>query len=130
MACDEGLVERIRTELAGTHGSGEKRMFGGVCFTLNGNMLCGVVKDQLMCRIGEEAYEVALNRKHVKPMDFTGKPMKGYIFVTSEGLAEDEDLRDWIGQCKTFVAALPIKAAKKVAAKRKLTLPAKAKSSR
>jgi TfoX/Sxy family transcriptional regulator of competence genes len=119
MTCDEGLVERIRAELEHTHGGGEKRMFGGVCFTLNGNMLCGVVKDQLMCRIGESAYEAALKRQYVKVMDFTGKPMKGYVFVTSAGLAEDEGLRHWIGLCKSFVATLPVKAAKKTVAKRK-----------
>jgi len=127
MACDEGLVERIRIELQGTHGAGEKRMFGGVCFTLNGNMMCGVVKDQLMARIGETAYEAALKRKHVKPMDFTGKPMRGYVFVTSEGLAEDEALRYWIKLSQSFVAAMPIKAPKKATAKTKIAASAKAK---
>jgi hypothetical protein len=127
MAYDEGLVERIRAELAHTHGGGEKRMFGGVCFTLNGNMLCDVVKDQLMCRIGPSAYETALKRQHVKVMDFTGKPMKGYVYVSSEGLAEDRDLRDWIEMCKAFVMSLPIKAAKKAVAKRKPAMTIKAR---
>ncbi len=113
MACDEGLVERIRAELQDVRGSGEKRMFGGVCFTLNGNMLCGVVKDVLMARIGLQAYADALREKHVKPMDFTGKPMKGYVYVESAGLAEDEDLRKWLEACRAFVSNMPIKAPKK-----------------
>ena len=113
MACDEGLVERIRTELQGAHGVGEKRMFGGVCFTLNGNMVCGVVKDELMARIGEAAYAQALRRRHVRPMDFTGKAMKGYVFVESAGLAEDSELKLWIEASKAFVGTLPVKAPKK-----------------
>ena len=96
MACDEGLVDRIRDVLRGARGIGEIRMFGGVCFTLNGNMLCGVVKDDLMCRIGEAAYEPALKRTHVREMDFAKRPMMGYVFVASAGLAEDEDLRGWV----------------------------------
>ncbi len=113
MACDEGLVERIRAELHSVRGVGEKRMFGGVCFTLNGNMLCGVVKDVLMARIGLQAYEDALQQKYVKPIDFTGKPMKGYVYVESAGLAEDEDLRKWLEACRALVSNMPIKTPKK-----------------
>lgn len=109
MACDEGLVDRIRDALRGARGVGEIRMFGGVCFTLNGNMMCGVVKDDLMCRIGEAAYEPALKRAHVREMDFAKRPMRGYVFVASEGLAEDEDLRSWVEACRTFVGNMPIK---------------------
>jgi TfoX/Sxy family transcriptional regulator of competence genes len=109
MACDEGLVDRIRDALRGARGIGEIRMFGGVCFTLNGNMMCGVVKDDLMCRIGEAAYEPALKRAHVREMDFAKRPMRGYVFVDSEGLAEDEDLRSWVEACRTFVGNMPIK---------------------
>jgi hypothetical protein len=112
MACDEGLVERIRDALRGAYGMGEIRMFGGVCFTLNGNMMCGVVKDDLMCRIGQTAYEPALKRKHVREMDFAKRPMKGYIFVASAGLAEDEDLRGWLDACQAFVGDMPMKAPK------------------
>jgi TfoX/Sxy family transcriptional regulator of competence genes len=109
MACDEGLVERIRDVLRGSHGVSEIRMFGGVCFTLNGNMMCGVVKDDLMCRIGQAAYEPALKRQHVREMDFAKRPMKGYIFVASAGLAEDEDLRGWVDACHAFVGDMPMK---------------------
>lgn len=109
MACDEGLVDRIRDVLNGVRGIGEIRMFGGVCFTLNGNMMCGVAKDDLMCRIGEAAYAPALKRLHVREMDFAKRPMKGYVFVDSEGLAEDEDLRSWVEACRDFVGNMPMK---------------------
>lgn len=109
MACDEGLVDRIRDALRGTRNIGEIRMFGGVCFTINGNMMCGVVKDDLMCRIGEAAYESALKRAHVREMDFAKRPMKGYVYVASVGLAEDEDLRGWVAACKDFVSNMPLK---------------------
>ncbi len=112
MACDEGLVDRVRNVLHGARGIGEIRMFGGVCFTLNGNMMCGVVKDELMCRIGEAAYEPALKRKNVRVMDFAKRPMKGYVFVASEGLAEDEDLRSWVEACRVFVGNMPMKVPK------------------
>jgi hypothetical protein len=112
MACDEGLVERIRSELQDTMGIGEQRMFGGVCFTLNGNMVLGVVKDELMVRLGEAAYADALCQPHVRQMDFTGRPMKGYVFVASAGLAEDADLRRWTALGHAFVSALPPKRSK------------------
>jgi TfoX/Sxy family transcriptional regulator of competence genes len=117
MACDEGLVERIRSELQGTIGISEKRMFGGVCFTLNGNMVLGVVKDELMVRLDEAAYANALRQPHVREMDFTGRPMKGYVFVASAGLAEDVDLRRWAALGRAFVGALPPKSPKRPPAK-------------
>ena len=109
MACDEGLVERIRDAFQNLAGIGEKRMFGGVCFTLKGNMVLGVVKDELMVRLGEAAYADALRQPHVRPMDFTGRPMKGYVFVASAGLAEDADLHRWATLGRAFVGALPPK---------------------
>ena len=112
MACDEGLVERIRLELKDDFNITEKRMFGGVCFLINGNMLCGVAKDTLMARLGPAAHEAALARRHVRPMDFTGEPMRGYVFIDSEGLAEDRDLRQWLDACLAYVSALPPKAPK------------------
>ena len=112
MACDEGLVERIRSELQDVMGIDEKRMFGGVCFTLSGNMVLGVVKDELMVRLGEAAYAEALRQPHVREMDFTGRPMKGYVFVASAGLAEDADLRRWTALGCAFVGKLPPKRSK------------------
>lgn len=107
MACDEGLVERIRQAVAGRHGYGEKRMFGGVCFTLNGNMVCGVAGSDLMLRIGPAAYLPALREPHVREMDFTGRPMKGYVFVGEGGITEDEQLGKWVDLAEAFVSGLP-----------------------
>lgn len=109
MACDEGLVERIRQAVMGRHGYGEKRMFGGVCFTLNGNMACGVAGSELMARIGPAAYLRALAEPHVREMDFTGRPMKGYVFIGVDGIAEDPDLARWIDLAEAFVSTLPDK---------------------
>jgi hypothetical protein len=109
MAFDEGLAQRIRDALRGTDDIVEKKMFGGVCFTWGGHMLVGVVKDSLMARIGVDAAPAALRRTGTRPMDFTGKPMKGYVFVDRTGIAEDRDLEEWIAMAKTFVATLPNK---------------------
>ena len=109
MACDEGLVERIRETLDGRYVFAEKRMFGGVCFTLNGSMMVGVVKSDLMARIGQGGYEEALKRPYVREMDFSGKPMRGYVFVASEGLAEDDELLYWIDAAARHVTTLPAK---------------------
>ncbi|MDP2674691.1 MAG: TfoX/Sxy family protein [Dehalococcoidia bacterium] len=74
MAYDEELAERVRRALAGRKGISEKKMFGGIAFMLGGNMFCGIVKDQLMVRVGPERYDDALSRPHARPMDFTGPP--------------------------------------------------------
>lgn len=109
MACDEQLVERIRAVLKGSHGAGERRMFGGVCFTINGNMVCGVVKDDLMVRVGPDNYEDALKQPHARPMDFTGRPMKGYVFVAAPGVKSESSLKDWVGAGVAHVRTLPPK---------------------
>jgi len=112
MAYDEGLAERIREALRDTHGVGEKRMFGGLCFLLGGNMMVGIVKDSLMARVGETAQAEALSKRGARPMDFTGKPMKGYVFVDPEGIAEDRDFESWIAMARRFVEVLPPKDSK------------------
>ncbi len=106
MACDEQLVARIRRDLHTTPALGERRMFGGVCFTLNGNMVCGVVKDELMVRVGGDAYELALARPDVRKMGFTGRPMRGYGFVSAEGVQSDKALWSWIERGLAFVGTL------------------------
>lgn len=85
MPCDEQLVARVRAALQHTRGIAELRMFGGVCFTLNGNMACGVVSTDLMVRVGPDKYDAALKQPHVREMDFTGRAMKGYVFVSVAG---------------------------------------------
>jgi hypothetical protein len=76
-----------------------KKMMGGLCYMYDGKMLCGLVKDQLMARIGIDAYEEALTRNHVSEMNFTGRVMKGYVFVSGEGIDLDSDLEYWILKC-------------------------------
>jgi len=109
MAHDEGLAQRIRERLDGRPDVVEKRMFGGVCFLLRGNMSCGVYKDKLIVRVGPEAHEAALSREHVSPFDITGRPMKGWIMVEPPGSAEDDTLERWISQGLGFAGTLPAK---------------------
>jgi TfoX/Sxy family transcriptional regulator of competence genes len=113
MAFDQGLAQRIREVLAHPLGPAditEKKMFGGLAFLVKGNMFVGIVHEALMARVGLDAYERALAATHVRPMDFTGRPMKGYVFVDPEGLAEDSDLAGWVTLCLEFAGTLPVKA--------------------
>jgi TfoX/Sxy family transcriptional regulator of competence genes len=109
MAYNELLADRIRNALHPGTGIQERKMFGGLCFTLRGNMLTGVVGDDLMVRLGEAAYPDAVRRKGARPMDFTGRPMKGYVLVNSTGCANESDLRDWMALALNFVGTLPAK---------------------
>jgi TfoX/Sxy family transcriptional regulator of competence genes len=109
MACDEGIVQRIRELLQDTANVKERRMFGGVCFTLNGNMLCGVVKDEVMIRVGPDQYHEALKTPHAREMDFTGRAMMGYVFIAEPGFGSDASLRRWLDWAGRFVATLPTK---------------------
>jgi len=84
-------------------------MFGGVAFLVNGNMAVGVVKSELMVRVGPDAHAAALREKHARPMDFTKQPMKGFVFVAEAGLAEDEQLARWVERGVRFAASLPPK---------------------
>jgi TfoX/Sxy family transcriptional regulator of competence genes len=113
MACDERLVARIRVALQGVEGTNERRMFGGACFTLNGHMFCGVVKDELMVRVGLEQYQSALQRLHTREMDFTGRAMCGYVFVSKPGIKNAASLRAWLERARKFVIKLPHKRASK-----------------
>jgi TfoX/Sxy family transcriptional regulator of competence genes len=107
MAYDEGLAERIRELLADERGVSEKRMFGGLAFLLNGNMSVGIVKDTLMVRVDPDAYETLVGKRHARKMDFTGKPMKGFVYVAPEGLESDVDLRRWVNHGVTYARSLP-----------------------
>ncbi len=109
MAYDESLAERVRAVLAGEPGVSEKRMFGGLTFLLNGNMCCGLTGTDLMVRVGPDAYDEALARPHAREMDFTGRSLKGFVFVAPEGHASDADLRTWVGLGREFAASLPAK---------------------
>jgi TfoX/Sxy family transcriptional regulator of competence genes len=109
MAYDNDLAQRVRAALADNPEITEKRMFGGIAFLLRGLMLVGVSATSLMARVGEESYADSLGRPHAREMDFTGKPMRGYVYVEAAGLATEADLRFWIDRCEEFVATLPPK---------------------
>lgn len=109
MAYDEMLAQRIRMALAGRDGVTERKMFGGIAFMVGGNMCCGVVGDDLMVRVGPERHEQALARPHVRPMDFTGRPMKGMAYVAPAGCRAEADLAAWVDMAADFAASLPHK---------------------
>lgn len=97
MAYDELLAERVRNGFKKARASfEEKRMMGGLCFMVNGKMCVGVEKERLMARIGPHAYDSALQEKGCLPMDFTGRPMRGFVYVTPEGFAAETDLQNWL----------------------------------
>lgn len=102
MAYSEKLTNRIREALAGVRGTTEKNMFGGVCFMVNNKMCVGVVKDEMMCRIHLEVQEEALERAGCRAMDFTGRPMKGFVFVDEDGMKSNKDFMYWINLCLDF----------------------------
>jgi len=106
---NEQLADKIRAVVARRKGLTEKKMFGGVAFMLYGNMFCGVVKDELLVRVGAEHNDEALTLPHVRPMDFTGKPMKGFIYVSSQAWSKDAALKKWIGMGIDYVSSLPKK---------------------
>jgi hypothetical protein len=109
MAGDPKLVGRLSAILAGRRGIEQRKMFGGVAFLLNGNMCVGVHKDWLIARTGELAAAPLLERAHVRPMDITGKPMKGWIMVGPDGLKRKADLPPYVDAALRFVARLPAK---------------------
>src|SRR5262245_25450592 len=109
MAYDETLAARIRSSLSGKKGLEEKKMFGGVGFLLNGNMLVGVWKDSLIVRLDQKDSDAALKEPHVKEFDITGRPMKGWILVEAVGVEDDDQLKDWIARAVNFVRKLPAK---------------------
>lgn len=109
MPYDEKLASRIRQVLASQTALSERKMFGGIAFMLGGNMCCGVAKDLLMVRVGPEGYEEALAKPHARPMDFTGRPLKGFVFVCPAGSRTDEALRIWVLKAVHFTSSLPLK---------------------
>lgn len=110
MAYDEGLAERIRGVLDERHDVAEKKMFGGIAFMVRGHMCVGIVKDDLMVRVGPDEYHELVRQPHARPMDFTGRPMKGFVFVASDGIDSDQDLKRWVGHGLRTSSSLPVKA--------------------
>lgn len=109
MPYDEGLAERIREVLDDTESVVEKKMFGGLCFMIQGNMSIGIVRDELMVRVGPDGYRDALEQLHAREMDFTGRSMKGFVYVSVEGFDDDGDLAAWIDRGRSFALSLPAK---------------------
>ena len=109
MAYDEALAERVREQLAAEPAISEKAMFGGLAFLLEGNMAVGLSGDELMVRVGPDASDDALARPHTRPFDMTGRPMKGWILVAPEGVAEDDDMAAWVARGVDFARSLPPK---------------------
>jgi hypothetical protein len=108
MAFDEGLAERVRHLIVDPELS-ERKMFGGLCFLLNGNMSYGIVGSELMVRVGQAAYDEALAIPHAREMDFTGRSMRGMVFVAEDGISEDDDLKCWLRRGIDFAGSLPAK---------------------
>jgi len=102
MAYDERLADRVREILAELPIVEEKQMMGGVAFMVNNKMCVGIVKDDLMARIDPDLYEEALEKHSCHPMDFTGKPMKGWVFISPEGLIRANELKYWIDLALDF----------------------------
>lgn len=84
-------------------------MFGGLAFMVRGNMCVGIIDDKLMVRVHPDDQEELLTKYHTSPMDFTGKPMKGFLYITPKGIAEDEELQFWLDQALSYNQTLPAK---------------------
>jgi TfoX/Sxy family transcriptional regulator of competence genes len=109
MPYNEKINRRIEKMTAGWKNTDRKNMFGGVCHLLSGNMFCGVYKNFLILRLGEETARRVAAHPFVKPFDITGKPMKGWVMVEENGFRRDRQLSDWLQRAKTFAEKLPPK---------------------
>ena len=109
MPYDEKLAERIRAKLKSARGLTEKKMFGGVGFMVNGNMACGVHKQDLIVRLSDAEFERALKHEHVRVFDMTGRPMKGWLLISPPALTTDKLLHAWIERSMEFARSLPHK---------------------
>ncbi|MBI5759682.1 MAG: TfoX/Sxy family protein [Planctomycetales bacterium] len=112
MAFNEQLAARVRDLVENTPGFAEQKMFGGLCVTVFGNMCCGVLKDDLVLRVAPDTAECLLSEPHVRPMDFTGRPLKGFLFVGAEALKKKTELRRYVSLSLAFATSLPPKAKK------------------
>ena len=109
MAYDEALAARIREALHGRDAVTERKMFGGIAFMVGGNMACGVVRDDLMVRVGPDAHDAAVAEPHVRPMDFGHRPMRGMVYVAPDGVRSASDLARWVQAGAAMAASLPPK---------------------
>ena len=107
MAYDESLAERIRSVLGDRQHVSEQKMFGGIAFMVGGRMAVGVTGNDLMVRVGPDAHDRALASPHVRPMDFTGRPMRGFVYVAPVGVVDDPELQRWVEFGANFAATQP-----------------------
>lgn len=112
MAFDQILASRVREILAVRNDVTERKMFGGLCFMVRGHMCCAVERTSFMLRVGPDAYDAALTLRHTRPMDFTGRPLTGFIYVAPAGLKTKRDLTRWIEMGLDLVESLPVKKTK------------------
>lgn len=113
MSYNAELAERIEAVVKGKRGITSKKMFGGIAWMQGGNMAVGVLKDELMVRVGPERHDELLGEPGARPMDFTGRPMKGYLFVGGEGIRTESSLARWVRRGLEFAAGLPKKRSKR-----------------
>jgi TfoX/Sxy family transcriptional regulator of competence genes len=106
MPYSQELAARIRIAIGRKKGIEEKKMFGGVGFLLNGNILVGVWKDSMIVRLGTEEGDEALRERHVRVFDITGKAMTGWVMVAAEGVGTDDEVKDWVKRAVKFVGKL------------------------
>jgi len=109
MPFDEGLAQRIQELMVSEPSMSERKMFGGLCFMSSGNMAFGVLGNEIMVRVGPDAYAASLARPHAREMDFTGRSMRGMVYVDPDGISEDTDLQAWLQLGLTFARTLPPK---------------------
>ena len=109
MPYNQEIEARINKATRRWKGMDSKKMFGGICCLLNGNMMCGVHKDFLILRLGEEAAAAAMKQSKVKAFDITGRPMKNWVMIAGEDIGDDAQLADWLQMAKKFVKGLPPK---------------------
>lgn len=102
MAYDQNLADRIRARMASLPNVAEKEMMGGLTFMLNDKMCVGIIKDEMMCRIDPEFHESAVEKRGCRTMDFTGRPMKGYVLIDETGMKAEKDFEFWINLCLEF----------------------------
>jgi hypothetical protein len=103
---DQELAARIRRTLRRRTDITERRMFGGLAFLRDGRMCCGVLGRDLVVRVVEQDMPSALRRAHVRPMDFTGRPLRGFLYVAPPGVSSDRSLRAWIAKGLAFTASV------------------------
>jgi len=109
MAYDKEIDQRVQKIILHWKGMETKKMFGGVCHQLNGNIVSGVHKDKLILRLGPDTAAKALGQKHAAPFDITGRPMKGWVMLAKEGFEDDAVLKGWLEKARAFVKTLPPK---------------------